>query len=255
MRALLTCLALLAVELPSHGQMVGWTPEQFVQKYPDTWTTKDMGEICYHSTSSGVAIVAWLDKGKTFIHRLTFRGSSVLPKSYVQNLLKLNGPDLTWKITKQGGGEVDLEGTKDDKLVIGATWTDEGISIFAFDAFKPPATEVVTASTPVAQKEVPAMQQVAKEPVANPTLTPSVPHENGGLGVFLLLIVCVLAFGFYFLPTINAARKKHHNCAAIFLVNLLFGWTFFGWVIALIWSATKPPPPAPPPQQAVVQSV
>jgi hypothetical protein len=252
MRALLICLALAAVELPSHAQVVGWTPQEFVQKFPNAWTTKDMGEVCYHSTISGVAVVAWLDKSETLIHRLTFRGSSVLPKSYFENLLKLNGPDLTWKITKQGAGEVDLEGTKDDKLVLGATWTDEGISIFAFDAFKPPAsTEVVTASTPVAQEEVPAMQQVAKEPVANPTLTPSVPHENGGLGVFLLLIVCVLAFGFYFLPTLNAAGKKHHNCAAIFLVNLLFGWTFFGWVIALIWSATNPPPP---PQQVAAQS-
>ena len=122
-----------------------------------------MGEICYHSTVSGVDVVVWLDKGETFIHRLTFRGTSVLPRSYVQNLLNLNKPDLTWKITKQGGGEVDLEGTKDGKSVFGATWKNEGVSIFAFDAFKPPVNEVVAVSTPVRQEQVPSSDQLAKE--------------------------------------------------------------------------------------------
>lgn len=40
----------------------------------------------------------------------------------------------------------------------------------------------------------------------------------------------------YFLPTIVAFRKK--NLAAIFVLNLLLGWTFLGWVVALIWAMT-----------------
>lgn len=43
----------------------------------------------------------------------------------------------------------------------------------------------------------------------------------------------------YFLPTIGAVMEKKENTAAIFLVNLLLGWTFIGWVIALVWAVKK----------------
>jgi len=42
----------------------------------------------------------------------------------------------------------------------------------------------------------------------------------------------------YFLPTVIALARGHHNGFAIFLTNLLLGWTLIGWVIALIWSVT-----------------
>jgi hypothetical protein len=38
----------------------------------------------------------------------------------------------------------------------------------------------------------------------------------------------------YFLPSIIAHRKR--DFAGIFMVNLLFGWTVVGWVIALVWA-------------------
>jgi cation transport ATPase len=41
----------------------------------------------------------------------------------------------------------------------------------------------------------------------------------------------------YFLPTIVGARKA--NSGAIFALNLFLGWTFLGWVIALVWACTK----------------
>ena len=53
-------------------------------------------------------------------------------------------------------------------------------------------------------------------------------------------IVVLVILGIYFLPTIVAGR--HHNSGAIFLLNLLLGWTFIGWVIALVWACTKPGP-------------
>jgi hypothetical protein len=37
---------------------------------------------------------------------------------------------------------------------------------------------------------------------------------------------------------IVAWLRGHHNTLAIFLVNLLLGWSFLRWLIALIWSAT-----------------
>lgn len=48
----------------------------------------------------------------------------------------------------------------------------------------------------------------------------------------LLLIVLV-----YFVPSVVAKGKK--NWRAIFALNLLAGWTFVGWVIALVWALTK----------------
>ena len=51
----------------------------------------------------------------------------------------------------------------------------------------------------------------------------------------LLLFIVVLA---YFIPTWIANSRKHHNGDAIFATNLLLGWTFLGWVVALIWSLT-----------------
>ncbi len=43
---------------------------------------------------------------------------------------------------------------------------------------------------------------------------------------------------FYFGPTFVAAGRYHRNVAAICALNLLLGWTFIGWVAALVWSLT-----------------
>ena len=47
-----------------------------------------------------------------------------------------------------------------------------------------------------------------------------------------------VAVSLYFIPAIVAMMRRHRNAGAIFLTNLLLGWTLFGWVVALIWSAT-----------------
>lgn len=49
----------------------------------------------------------------------------------------------------------------------------------------------------------------------------------------------LIAFSLYFIPAIVAKSRGHHNTLPIFLLNLFLGWTFFGWVGALVWSATK----------------
>lgn len=50
--------------------------------------------------------------------------------------------------------------------------------------------------------------------------------------------VIVLTGLIYFLPTVIALLRGHHNGFAIFLTNLLLGWTAIGWIVALIWSFT-----------------
>ena len=45
----------------------------------------------------------------------------------------------------------------------------------------------------------------------------------------------------YFLPSFIAAASGHRNGGAIFLLNLLLGWTVLGWVVALAWAGRSPP--------------
>lgn len=49
----------------------------------------------------------------------------------------------------------------------------------------------------------------------------------------------LIAFGFYFTPTIVAKLRGHKNTVAILLLNTFLGWTFIGWVGALVWSSLK----------------
>ena len=53
------------------------------------------------------------------------------------------------------------------------------------------------------------------------------------LSIILMIAGCFL----YFVPSLVGLKKD--NIMAIFLLNLLLGWTFIGWVVALIWAATK----------------
>jgi hypothetical protein len=52
------------------------------------------------------------------------------------------------------------------------------------------------------------------------------------------LQAALVAIALYLLPAIVAAARKHPSGWAIFILNLLLGWTVLGWIIALIWSAT-----------------
>jgi hypothetical protein len=52
--------------------------------------------------------------------------------------------------------------------------------------------------------------------------------------VTAILIVGLVAL--YFAPAIIALRRKCRSDAAIFVFNLLLGWTVFGWFVALAWA-------------------
>ena len=59
--------------------------------------------------------------------------------------------------------------------------------------------------------------------------------------LFVLATVFLLL---YFIPTIVAAMREHHQQGAIFMLNLLLGWTVLGWAAALIWACTAVNRPA-----------
>jgi hypothetical protein len=82
----------------------------------------------------------------------------------------------------------------------------------------------------------------------SPILIADANGDLGGVLMAILFIACGVLF--YFLPAMLGSGKR--NSTAIFALNLLLGWTFIGWVIALVWAlmderpATAPA--APPPE-------
>ncbi|RYD28268.1 MAG: superinfection immunity protein [Lysobacteraceae bacterium] len=48
---------------------------------------------------------------------------------------------------------------------------------------------------------------------------------------FLIIIICL-----YFVPSIVAWVRGHHNKIAITALNILLGWSVIGWVGAMVWS-------------------
>lgn len=55
-------------------------------------------------------------------------------------------------------------------------------------------------------------------------------------GVVVIFVMAII----YLLPGVVAISRSHPNSAAIFVLNLLLGWTLLIWVIALVWSLTNP---------------
>jgi hypothetical protein len=57
-----------------------------------------------------------------------------------------------------------------------------------------------------------------------------------------LLIAALLIFGLliYLFPTLIATLRGHNNTVPIFVINLFFGWSLLGWVVALVWATINP---------------
>ena len=53
------------------------------------------------------------------------------------------------------------------------------------------------------------------------------------------LLVIALIFALYFMPTLIAFLRQRKNKLAIFLLNLLLGWSVLGWVASLVWSVMR----------------
>jgi hypothetical protein len=51
----------------------------------------------------------------------------------------------------------------------------------------------------------------------------------------LILILAIV----YFIPSIVASVCNHRQLGAIFRLNIFLGWTFIGWVAALIWAMDR----------------
>lgn len=57
-----------------------------------------------------------------------------------------------------------------------------------------------------------------------------------GFTAFLMSLAIVFILWIYFIPAWIAEIRNNPSTTAIFVVNLFFGWSLIGWVIALIWA-------------------
>ncbi len=58
--------------------------------------------------------------------------------------------------------------------------------------------------------------------------------------LFIIMFICAvwlfISLAVYFIPVIVAYIRRHNNILAITLLTIFLGWTFFGWLAALLWS-------------------
>lgn len=60
---------------------------------------------------------------------------------------------------------------------------------------------------------------------------------NGNIDFYLVFFVAATITG-YFIPCIVGDIRKSSNKLLILFINLFFGWTVIGWIIALIVACT-----------------
>ena len=58
--------------------------------------------------------------------------------------------------------------------------------------------------------------------------------------IFAILFFCAvwlfLSLAVYFVPVIVAYIRKHKNILQISILTVVLGWTFIGWLAALLWA-------------------
>ena len=56
--------------------------------------------------------------------------------------------------------------------------------------------------------------------------------------VFFLVFILIL-LPIYFIPSYIAFKKQKLQTTAIIVLNVFLGWTFLGWVVALVWACME----------------
>lgn len=67
------------------------------------------------------------------------------------------------------------------------------------------------------------------------------PYTGAGpaKAIVMLSLVAVL----YFVPTVFAFLRGRRRKWIIAAINLFFGWTFIGWIVAMLMNYSYEPPP------------
>jgi hypothetical protein len=59
------------------------------------------------------------------------------------------------------------------------------------------------------------------------------------MGADMTVIIIAFWIFAYMAPTVVAGVRRHNNASAIGALNILLGWTFLGWIAAMIWAMTS----------------
>jgi hypothetical protein len=54
-------------------------------------------------------------------------------------------------------------------------------------------------------------------------------------------ILLLNALAIYLIPCFVAFKRSHPQQGSIIIINILLGWTFIGWVVALAWACSSIP--------------
>ena len=54
--------------------------------------------------------------------------------------------------------------------------------------------------------------------------------------LFFLISWLYVSLALYFILLIIAQVRRHKNIGAIAILNVVLGWTFLGWLVALLWA-------------------
>ncbi|CAM3900514.1 superinfection immunity protein [Mycobacterium frederiksbergense] len=60
--------------------------------------------------------------------------------------------------------------------------------------------------------------------------------DSGAAAGFAVVVLVVLSFIVYWVPTVIAFIRAVPNKASVLVINLFLGWTLIGWVVALAMS-------------------
>lgn len=52
----------------------------------------------------------------------------------------------------------------------------------------------------------------------------------------MVVFYILCCFSVYLLPAGIAGLRNHKDTGAIFMLNLLLGWSIIAWIISLVWS-------------------
>ena len=74
--------------------------------------------------------------------------------------------------------------------------------------------------------------------------------QDASQGFSRISVMVIITVAVYILPTLLAWKRQSSRRWRITFVNLLLGWTFVGWIAAMVMTfAYEPPPEGAPPDE------
>jgi hypothetical protein len=77
-----------------------------------------------------------------------------------------------------------------------------------------------------------------RQPHRNRSATVELDNLSGAM-LIVAAVAAILALVVYLLPALIAMSRGHQDTVAITALTILLGWSFIGWIVALVWSFSE----------------